>query len=191
MDSLHRFHQFFNKAHLSDVILRINHVNINAHRIVLSASSTYFNIFFLKNTQYGTIVIDDPNFVVEDIVKYMYNMTINVVEENLSSYIRTSVLFGMKPLTLRLISRLKFNKPEDFLLVANTGEFGALIKEVLKFGPGYNVTINNNLMKVVDRLPREFLSEASTGNYRGFLDVDLLKEWNRVHPKELPLQIKS
>lgn len=90
-----------NQEDLVDVTLSCEGKKIRAHKVLLSACSTYFRDVFKDNPcQHPVIVFKNVRF--DDllaIVEFMYQGEVSVVQESLSSFLNTAELLSVQGLT--------------------------------------------------------------------------------------------
>lgn len=84
-----------------DVTLAVDGHFLQAHKLVLSICSPYFKQLFKINPCKHPIVIlkDITHGNMKDILEFMYLGEVNVLRENLSSFLRTAELLQVKGLT--------------------------------------------------------------------------------------------
>lgn len=106
---------------LVDVILSCDGTNIRAHRLILSANSSYFKSLFdsleSNRCQIPIIILKDVPLVdLKAIVEFMYRGEVCVEEKQLSSVLKSAELlkvFGLTEVCLALRSRLSNESVSD------------------------------------------------------------------------------
>lgn len=95
------FHDLLQAADMVDVTLAVDGQFLQAHKIVLSICSPYFKQLFKVNPCKHPIVIikDVGHGNMKDILEFMYLGEVNVLRENLTSFLRTAELLQVKGLT--------------------------------------------------------------------------------------------
>lgn len=95
------FHDLLEAADMVDVTLAIDGHFLQAHKLVLSICSPYFKQLFKINPCKHPIVIlkDVSHGNMKDILEFMYMGEVNVLRENLPSFLRTAELLQVKGLT--------------------------------------------------------------------------------------------
>lgn len=95
------FHDLLQAADMVDVTLAVEGQFLQAHKIVLSICSPYFKQMFKVNPCKHPIVIlkDVAHGNMKDILEFMYLGEVNVLRENLTSFLRTAELLQVKGLT--------------------------------------------------------------------------------------------
>ncbi|XP_017781112.1 PREDICTED: protein abrupt-like isoform X2 [Nicrophorus vespilloides] len=95
------FHDLLEAADMVDVTLAVEGQFLQAHKIVLSICSPYFKQMFKINPCQHPIVIlkDITHDNLKDILEFMYLGEVNVMRENLPSFLRTAELLQVKGLT--------------------------------------------------------------------------------------------
>ena len=95
------FHDLLQAADMVDVTLAVDGHFLQAHKLVLSICSPYFKQLFKINPCKHPIVIlkDITHGNMKDILEFMYLGEVNVLRENLSSFLRTAELLQVKGLT--------------------------------------------------------------------------------------------
>lgn len=89
------------QSHLTDVTLIAEGRNIKAHRVVLSACSTFFSELFrtLDGPLYPVIVLPGASFpAVVALLTFMYSGEVNVYEEQISTLLSLAETLGIKGL---------------------------------------------------------------------------------------------
>ncbi|XP_075214440.1 uncharacterized protein LOC142320486 isoform X6 [Lycorma delicatula] len=86
---------------LVDVTLSCEGKKIRAHKMLLSACSSYFRDLFKENPcQHPVIIFKDVKYQdLEALVDFMYQGEVNVVQEQLSSFLNTAELLAVQGLT--------------------------------------------------------------------------------------------
>ncbi|XP_026287860.1 broad-complex core protein isoforms 1/2/3/4/5 isoform X4 [Frankliniella occidentalis] len=86
---------------LVDVTLSCEGKKIKAHKMLLSACSSYFKDLFKENPcQHPVIVFRNVNFSdLEALIDFMYQGEVNVVQEQLASFLTTAELLAVQGLT--------------------------------------------------------------------------------------------
>ncbi|KAJ1521293.1 hypothetical protein ONE63_002971 [Megalurothrips usitatus] len=86
---------------LVDVTLSCEGKKIKAHKMLLSACSSYFKDLFKENPcQHPVIVFRNVKFVdLEALIDFMYQGEVNVVQEQLASFLTTAELLAVEGLT--------------------------------------------------------------------------------------------
>lgn len=95
------FHDLLQAADMVDVTLAVEGQFLQAHKIVLSICSPYFKQLFKVNPCKHPIVIlkDVAHGNMKDILEFMYLGEVNVLKDNLTSFLRTAELLQVKGLT--------------------------------------------------------------------------------------------
>lgn len=95
------FHDLLEASEMVDVTLGVDGQYLQAHKLVLSICSPYFKQLFKMNPCKHPIVIlkDVTHGNLKDILQFMYLGEVNVLRENLSSFLRTAELLQVKGLT--------------------------------------------------------------------------------------------
>lgn len=89
------------QSHLTDVTLIAEGRNIKAHRVVLSACSTFFSELFrtLDGPLYPVVVLPGASFhAVVALLTFMYSGEVNVYEEQISTLLSLAETLGIKGL---------------------------------------------------------------------------------------------
>ncbi|XP_059617173.1 transcription factor GAGA isoform X3 [Phlebotomus argentipes] len=86
---------------LVDVTLSCEGRKIRAHKVILSACSTYFREVFQENPcQHPVIVFKNVRFEdLSSIIEFIYQGEVNVVQESLPSFLHTAELLSVQGLT--------------------------------------------------------------------------------------------
>lgn len=95
------FHDLLEAEDLVDVTLAAEGQMLYAHKIVLSVCSPYFKQMFKVNPCKHPIVIlkDVGHGDLKDILEFMYLGEVNVLRENLPTFLKTAELLQVKGLT--------------------------------------------------------------------------------------------
>lgn len=95
------FHDLLEAEDLVDVTLAAEGQFLQAHKIVLSVCSPYFKQLFKVNPCKHPIVIlkDVGHSDLKDILEFMYLGEVNVLRENLTTFLKTAELLQVKGLT--------------------------------------------------------------------------------------------
>lgn len=95
------FHDLLEAEDLVDVTLAVEGQMLYAHKIVLSVCSPYFKQMFKVNPCKHPIVIlkDVGHGDLRDILEFMYLGEVNVLRENLPTFLKTAELLQVKGLT--------------------------------------------------------------------------------------------
>lgn len=95
------FHDLLEAEDLVDVTLAAEGQFLQAHKIVLSVCSPYFKQLFKINPCKHPIVIlkDVGHSDLKDILEFMYLGEVNVLRENLATFLKTAELLQVKGLT--------------------------------------------------------------------------------------------
>lgn len=95
------FHELLKASDMVDVTLAVEGQFLQAHKLVLSICSPYFKQLFKVNPCKHPIVIlkDVAHGNMRDILEFMYSGEVNVLRENLTSFLRTAELLQVKGLT--------------------------------------------------------------------------------------------
>lgn len=95
------FHDLLEAEDLVDVTLAAEGQVLYAHKIVLSVCSPYFKQMFKVNPCKHPIVIlkDVGHGDLKDILEFMYLGEVNVLRENLPTFLKTAELLQVKGLT--------------------------------------------------------------------------------------------
>lgn len=94
------FEKFFSTESLVDVTLACEGLSLNAHKIVLSASSPYFQTLFLKNPcKHPIVIMQDTKYAeLKAIIDFMYKGEINIPHHQLSGLLKTAEVLKVKGL---------------------------------------------------------------------------------------------
>jgi len=86
------FSQLLDRGCFCDVTLACNGQSLKAHRVVLSACSTYFDsILSHCNSENPIIILKDVNYDdMSNLIDFMYHGEINVLQSNLASLLKTA-----------------------------------------------------------------------------------------------------
>lgn len=97
----HGFHSLLEASDMVDVTIAVEGSYLQAHKLVLSICSPYFKEMFKINPCRHPIVIikDVAHRNMRDILEFMYLGEVNVLRENLPSFLRTAELLQVKGLT--------------------------------------------------------------------------------------------
>lgn len=95
------FHDLLEAADMVDVTLAVEGQFLQAHKIVLSICSPYFKqIFKISPCKHPIVILKDiAHDNMKDILEFMYLGEVNVLRENLPSFLRTAELLQVKGLT--------------------------------------------------------------------------------------------
>ncbi|XP_077297620.1 uncharacterized protein LOC143919269 isoform X5 [Arctopsyche grandis] len=95
------FHGLLSRGDLVDVTLAAEGRMLQAHKIVLSVCSPYFQDLFKMNpTQHPIVFLKDVSYtVLKDLLQFMYQGEVNVKQEELASFISTAEQLQVKGLT--------------------------------------------------------------------------------------------
>ncbi|XP_063910835.1 protein tramtrack, beta isoform-like isoform X3 [Zophobas morio] len=95
------FHELLESSEMVDVTLAVEGHFFQAHKVVLSICSPYFKQMFKVNPCKHPIVIlkDVAHGNMKDILEFMYMGEVNVLRENLATFLRTAELLQVKGLT--------------------------------------------------------------------------------------------
>uniref|UniRef100_A0A1L8DAG9 Putative broad-complex core protein isoform 1/2/3/4/5-like isoform x2 n=1 Tax=Nyssomyia neivai TaxID=330878 RepID=A0A1L8DAG9_9DIPT len=97
----HAFDSLLSQEDLVDVTLSCEGRKIRAHKVILSACSTYFREVFQENPcQHPVIIFKNVRY--EDltaIIEFIYQGEVNVVQESLPSFLHTAELLSVQGLT--------------------------------------------------------------------------------------------
>lgn len=96
------FHDLLQASDMVDVTLAVEGQFLQAHKLVLSICSPYFKQLFKVNRCEHPIVILSKEVALEnvkDILEFMYLGEVNVLRDNLTSFLRTAELLQVKGLT--------------------------------------------------------------------------------------------
>lgn len=89
------------QSHLTDVTLSAEGRTIRAHRVVLSACSTFFSELFrtLEPLFHPVIIVPGASFAaVVSLLTFMYSGEVNVFEEQISTLLSLAETLGIKGL---------------------------------------------------------------------------------------------
>ncbi|CAB0021023.1 unnamed protein product [Nesidiocoris tenuis] len=97
----HMFDTLREDENLVDVTLCCEGKKLRAHKMLLSACSTYFREIFLDNPcQHPVIIFRNVKFEdLEALVSFMYKGEVNVEQDALASFLSTAELLEVKGLT--------------------------------------------------------------------------------------------
>ena len=95
------FDQLLKRGAFIDVTLSCSGRNFQAHRVVLSACSTYFQELLMNTPcKHPVIFLRDVSCVeMESLLTFMYKGEVNIAQENLSSLLRLAQALQIKGLT--------------------------------------------------------------------------------------------
>ncbi|KAG6445613.1 longitudinals lacking protein, isoforms H/M/V isoform X3 [Manduca sexta] len=95
------FTTLLNTQTLVDVTLAAEGKHLQAHKVVLSACSTYFQSLFVENpSRHPIVILKDVTFAdLRTMVDFMYYGEVNVTEEQLPQVLDTAKLLKIKGLT--------------------------------------------------------------------------------------------
>jgi len=84
------FTQLFNSESLVDVTLTADGKQIKAHRVVLSACSSYFKELFISHPcQHPIVLLKDVNFKdLCTVIHFMYYGEVNIEQDQISSILK-------------------------------------------------------------------------------------------------------
>ena len=88
-----------NDHRLCDVVLKVGKRDIHAHRLVLSACSTYFCAMFtnkmLESEQECIVLSDLDETAVEELVDFAYTARINIHEDNVQALLKAAAILQL------------------------------------------------------------------------------------------------
>ena len=89
------FSGLYNSETLVDVTLAAEGRHLQAHRMLLSACSDYFQSLFSVNPcQHPIVILKDVNFEdLKTVVQFMYNGIVNVSSEKLPAVLKVKLFF--------------------------------------------------------------------------------------------------
>ncbi|KAK4877432.1 hypothetical protein RN001_009938 [Aquatica leii] len=95
------FHELMQANDMVDVTLAVEGQFLQAHKIVLSICSPLFKqLFKINPCKHPVIILRDVSYNnLKDILAFMYLGEVNVLRDNLSSFLRTAELLQVKGLT--------------------------------------------------------------------------------------------
>lgn len=95
------FHGLLKANDLVDVTLSVEGQFLQAHKLVLSICSPLFKqLFKINPCKHPVIILRDVSVGnLKDILEFMYLGEVNVLRDNLSSFLRTAELLQVKGLT--------------------------------------------------------------------------------------------
>lgn len=95
------FHDFLRAEDLVDVTLAAEGRVLYAHKLVLSVCSPYFKeVFKLNPCKHPIVILKDVGYGdLKDILEFMYCGQVNVLRENLPTFLKTAELLQVKGLT--------------------------------------------------------------------------------------------
>jgi len=95
------FHGLLSRGDLVDVTLAAEGRLLQAHKLVLSVCSPYFQEMFKMNpTQHPIVFLKDVSYnALRDLLQFMYQGEVNVKQEELASFISTAEQLQVKGLT--------------------------------------------------------------------------------------------
>ncbi|XP_057319978.1 protein bric-a-brac 1-like [Microplitis mediator] len=98
----HGFSAHLNNKDLVDVTLAIEGKLLQAHKLILSVCSTYFQeIFKVNPCHHPVVILKDMKYNhVEALVKFMYQGEVNVKQEELGNFLKVAEVLKVKGLTL-------------------------------------------------------------------------------------------
>lgn len=96
------FLSHLNNKDLVDVTIAVDGQLIQAHKLVLSVCSPYFqDIFKINPCKHPVVILKDIGFAeVESLLKFMYQGEVNVKQEELASFLKVAEALKVKGLTL-------------------------------------------------------------------------------------------
>ncbi|XP_021915343.1 protein tramtrack, alpha isoform isoform X1 [Zootermopsis nevadensis] len=94
------FTNLLNNESLVDVTLAAEGKHLQAHRVVLSACSTYFQTLFSVNPcQHPIVILKDVKYSnLKTIVDFMYYGEVNILQEDLTAVLKTAEMLKIKGL---------------------------------------------------------------------------------------------
>ncbi|CAH0382778.1 unnamed protein product [Bemisia tabaci] len=106
------FSSLLNNESLVDVTLAAEGKHIQAHRIVLSACSSYFQTLLSMNAcQHPIVILKDVRYKdLKTLVEYMYYGEVNVCEDQLPAILKTAETLQIKGLTEMPEEKISLNK---------------------------------------------------------------------------------
>lgn len=95
------FGTLFADKEFVDVTLSCEGKKVAAHKVVLSACSSYFHDLFRDNPcQHPIIILKDVKYeILTDVLKFVYSGEVNVKSENLDLFLKTAELLQISGLT--------------------------------------------------------------------------------------------
>ena len=104
------FSGLYNSETLVDVTLAAEGRYLQAHRMLLSACSDYFQSLFSVNpSQHPIVILKDVNFEdLKTVVQFMYNGIVNVSSEKLPAVLKVSYLEPKVRIHYFMVTFLKF-----------------------------------------------------------------------------------
>lgn len=95
------FESLRNEEEFTDVTLCCENKNIKAHKIILSACSTYFRDVFKENPHPHPVIIfkNVKHNDLVSIIQFMYNGEVSVMQEMLPTFLQTAELLQVNGLT--------------------------------------------------------------------------------------------
>ncbi|KAF7994909.1 hypothetical protein HCN44_004381 [Aphidius gifuensis] len=96
------FLSHLNNKDLVDVTIAVDGQLLQAHKLVLSVCSPYFqDIFKINPCKHPVVILKDIGFAeVESLLKFMYQGEVNVKQEELASFLKVAEALKVKGLTL-------------------------------------------------------------------------------------------
>ena len=134
-----------------DVTLSAGGSNLKAHKVVLSACSSYFRDLLkgISLWQHPVLVLKDVRFLeLQSILEFVYNGEVNVEQDRLESFLKTAELLRIKGLTDGLHSD---RSPEEQVVKPNKEKSPPKLP-VLK--PA-SILKNNNIKRPVSALSKD------------------------------------
>lgn len=97
----YHFESLRNEEEFTDVTLCCEGKKIKAHKIILSACSTYFRDVFKENPHpHPVIIFKNVKFNdLQSIIQFMYNGEVSVIQELLPTFLQTAELLQVRGLT--------------------------------------------------------------------------------------------
>ncbi|OTF77356.1 BTB/POZ domain containing protein [Euroglyphus maynei] len=163
------FNELLGDENFVDVTLACDGVSIKAHRLVLSACSTYFRDLFINNPcKHPIVILKDIHYEdLQAIIHFMYSGEVNVSYTQLAPLLKTAEALKIKGLT-------DVNEKHGNAFFNGTGQFPS--NDIS--GPGYipngtstpTTTVNDSMANFYNRMALESLTNqaiASTGGGGG------------------------
>lgn len=132
------FNQLLDDQNFCDVTLAVEGSHLKAHKMVLSACSTYFKELFVSNPcKHPIVILKDMRFDdLKAIINFMYSGEVNVSQSQLAALLKTAEVLKVKGLT-------EVNdKQTDSLSVPNS----SLNNKVLSESPSQQTSITSECL---------------------------------------------
>ena len=181
---------YYEEKKFIDLIIETGNIKIECHKLILSLRSTYFKIFFLKNSKSKIILSYDPNYCFPNIIDFFYFGKLNYNIKLLPSIISICSFYGINDLYQISLELLRKNTKITNIL--------SITKELCDLGlineSKYNIPIisdqfpNSIILKIEDiminlnpLLFKEILILYLKKIQNYFLIYELLEQYSNLH----------